>query len=396
MIIENVNSGSEVLEVESQWRTTSGEAENECKELINELINSAEEYLESQGKRVTSREHGSMSIEERQNNEEKEFKAETTTTINWIEDSISESGDQFEIYSELSDTNYYLIVEDELLKRFRNKFRGRYSRIGLGKVDFIDSNIEIDESDFIEMPKKIEVNSLTINNCSPNEDVIEREIVITEYKKQYIELTKKLTTKTNAGFNIGIKTPEGLSIGGDLSKDWTMETSRVASEEKFLKTTQNKRYKDIAPKFTKLIINHISGVNSRKYKLRGTALFDGVVHLSYKTRKCNKVKLIFKISWDCHDVWHPYTVKLSDILTLEERLIDVDGYLVSIDSKYETKNIYTEPANDCFKTPAKDDKGILRAKLSPKIKDILSPDSGGDLDAPIIIYPPYTSSGLKQ
>ena len=147
------NSGSELLEVQTDWRESEGDAVSEANDLIENLISDTRSELESDGKKVIGTYNYPILTQEKNENGRLFHMASTKAEINWVYEN--------EIISTFSNTdienkehkNNYLIVEDELLKRFKKKFTGRYDRIGLSKLDFIDSDIIVDFTDFIEIPK---------------------------------------------------------------------------------------------------------------------------------------------------------------------------------------------------------------------------------------------------
>lgn len=375
------NSGSELLEVESDWKETSGEAEAEAVDLINDLIDDATDELESDGKKVIGTYNYPIITEEKVENGETLHKASTKAEVNWVygkQTNLAYLQENFAAVNNRIENNY-LIVEDELLKRFRKKFKGRYDRIGLAKLDFIDSDISVDFSDFVELPKSINVNTTRTKNCSEKEDVKNLEITIQEKFTEQIRLDRKITTKTEVKFNAGIKS-KADDLGLSIKKNWEMDITKSTSEEYQKTETRKETFEYTTPPWSLLTVDAINGIKARKYKLKGTALFDATINLNYKTRHCKRVNLGLKISWDCKTKWHPYAVKLSNVLNIEERLINVDGYLFTTDSKFQERIINVEPANDCFKTDIADLHDLNSDNLPKELEKIRDR---------LIIFPPY-------
>jgi hypothetical protein len=78
-----MESGTITVSAESDWKNTSPEAEEECRERINEKIDSATSKLESEGKEVKQINNDSMDVEEREIGSRKKYKCSTKSEIEW-------------------------------------------------------------------------------------------------------------------------------------------------------------------------------------------------------------------------------------------------------------------------------------------------------------------------
>lgn len=331
-----IKSGTETVYAESEWHYSLGDAERECIENIDREINDTVRDLESGGKRIIGSTHYSISSEEREENDETEYKCSANSDINWVYN--TEKAGSYKSNNKI-DEQRFIILEDELLARFIKNYGSSYHSIAIDKIVMLASDVKVGNK-ISSLPTTANEQIYVSRNCSSEEQAKNIKLSVSTTEGEKFTYDKSITTRNEASFGLTYKIfSAAFKQSWDMKIGSSQETSIIRN-----KTYQEDFQHKVKPS-KELIIKIKREVLNDIYKLEGFILFDGVVKVTFYKKDCQDTGFGRR---NCkHKYWDVY-LNLSQHLTEEERKFVLDGQAtISSSDNTRTTTYYSENAIDC-------------------------------------------------
>lgn len=349
-----MNSGTENLFATSDWHKTQGEAEAQCLNEMDSLIESTISRLESEGKQVVGSVNYSLEFEEQEREDEIYFRCYTSTEVNWVYEDSNDKNLLSESFAGIpkSTPSRFVVLEDELLNRFKRKFGAGYHSMELTSVSILASDVKIGNK-ISSIPDTFNNETYISKNCTQQTRNFKNRLQVTTVEGEKFSFEKAITTRNEAKFGLTYKV---ASAQFGMSRELKV-TNRT--EQSFQRTEmfEESFEREVSP-MKELIVKIQRKVSTDVHKLEGNIIFDGNVRVTFSERKCDRVRIGFSISWNCRNVHSSRNYLLSQVLNENERNIDINGQAtISSSRNAETSVYYLEQDANCENIATNEDFG---------------------------------------
>ena len=237
----------------------------------------------------------------------------------------------------------FVVLEAELHRRFKTKFRGSYDTIEpISEIVILMSDVKVGDK-ISSLPSSIAQETYTLNNNSDDTQTKRIVVKVKTEERETISFEKAITTGNENKFKLGFEI-KGLRAESETTS--TRQTSITNKTE--ATTTRTREYEEqfeqkIGPR-KRLVITIKREVLTDIYALQGTIVFDGRIKVKHQTKDvyaCGPLGTGRCSRWKNKD----RVFNLSDILSVEERTLSLAGK-ATISSSANTKTETTYTATD--------------------------------------------------
>ena len=350
-LVPKTSSGTEYAYAQSDWHYSLGDAERDCIQKIEGEISSIVSSLESGGKRVVGSTHYSIDSEEREVGDKVEYRCSSSSEINWVENNSLNKNKQKGI--DLSDKMVvqnnpsFTILEDELLNRFKKKYKKSYTTMEFNNIVVLESNVSVKDK-ISSLPSSFSEEIYVSENPTNTQQTKNIKISVSTTEGERVTLDKSITTRNETQFGFGF-TAKVFNANGSIKQSIEMKIGSSRETSRTINRTYTEEFSQKVEPYKTLIIKIKREVLTDLYKLGGYLVFDGEVKIIHKYKdvyacgpfgldRCSRTKTSTQ------------TLKLSQLLSLEERTLNLDGQ-VTISSSENTKTTTSYAITDL---PSKD------------------------------------------